>query len=73
MGQQVKVLAAKSDGLSWNPGTHKVDGENRLLQVVLSDLHTITTKINKSVIKIKTNSKGRLPPSFLGPRRQAQR
>lgn len=51
MGQQVKVLAAKSDDLRWNPGTHKVDGENRLLQVVLSGLHTITTKINKSVIK----------------------
>lgn len=46
------MLAAKSVDLSWSPGTHKVDGENRLLQVVLSDLHTITTKINKSVIKI---------------------
>jgi hypothetical protein len=35
MAQQIKVLAAKPDNLSSIPGTHNVEGENRLYKVVL--------------------------------------
>lgn len=34
----VKVFAAKSDGLSLVPGTHRVERENQIMKMV-SDLH----------------------------------
>jgi hypothetical protein len=38
MAQQITVFAAKPDYLSLNPGTHMVEGENRLNKLS-SDLH----------------------------------
>ena len=39
MAQQVKVLAAKPDSLSSNPGTHMVEDENQLLQKLSCDTY----------------------------------
>lgn len=41
---QVKVLAAKPDTLSSFPGTHMVEGENRLPQVASNLLKQIEDK-----------------------------
>lgn len=35
MAQPVRVLAIKSDSLNLIPGTHMIEGENRVFQVVL--------------------------------------
>jgi len=35
LAQDLKVLAAKPNNLSSNPGPYKVEGVNRFLQVVL--------------------------------------
>lgn len=35
MVQQVKMLIAKSDNLSWISKTYMVEGDNKLLQAVL--------------------------------------
>lgn len=35
MAQQIKAVAAKSDGLTLFSGTHMVEGEKQLLNVVL--------------------------------------
>lgn len=38
MVQQVKMLTAKSDNLSWISKTYMVEGDNKLLQAVLRAL-----------------------------------